>query len=91
MSGPTLALNEYARVKDDEMPYKITDEEWLIVPNAPYREKMLKHFAKVAKENGFKVKIEDLTFKLGMIAVQGPKTVEVFEKIGAGWVDDLRT
>jgi len=28
MSGPTLALNEWARVKDDEMLYKINDEEW---------------------------------------------------------------
>ncbi len=91
MSGPTLALNEHARVKDDEMPYKISDEEWLIIANAPYREKMLKHYDKVIKENGFKVKVEDLTFKLAMIAVQGPKTVEVFEKMGAGRVDDLHT
>lgn len=91
MAGPTLALNEYARVKDDEMPYKISDEEWLIIVNAPYREKMLKHYSKVIEENGFKVKVEDLTFKLAMIAVQGPKTVEVFEKIGAGWVNDLHT
>ena len=91
MSGPTLALNEYARVKDDEMPYKVSDEEWFVVANAPYREKMLKHFERVIKENEFKVNVEDITFKLAMIAVQGPKTVEVFGKIGAGWVDDLHT
>nr|MEB3860464.1 glycine cleavage system protein T [Desulfurococcales archaeon] len=37
LSGPTLALNEYARVKDDEMLYKVSDEEWLLVPNAAAR------------------------------------------------------
>jgi len=91
MSGPTLALNHWARVKDDEMLYKISDEEWLVVANAPYREKMIKYFKEVAKEKGFKIKIEDLTFKYAMIAVQGPKVEEAMEKIGAGWANDLHT
>jgi len=91
MSGPTMALNEYARVKDDEMAYKVSDEEWYVIANAPYREKMLKYYDEIIKKYGFKVKVEDLTFKLAMIAVQGPKVEEVFEKIGAGWANDLHT
>jgi len=91
MSGPTLALNEYARVKDDEMAYKVSDEEWFVIANAPYREKMLKYYDEVIKKYGFKVQVEDLTLKLAMIAVQGPKVEEVFEKVGAGWANDLHT
>jgi len=91
MSGPAMALNEYARVKDDEMAYKVSDEEWYIIANAPYREKMLKYYDEIIKKYGFKVNVEDITFKLAMIAVQGPKVEEVFEKIGAGWANDLHT
>jgi len=91
MSGPTMALNEYARVKDDEMAYKVSDEEWYVIANAPYREKMLKYYDEIIKKYGFKVKVEDITFKTAMIAVQGPKVEEVFEKIGAGWANDLHT
>lgn len=91
MSGPTLALNQWARVKDDEMLYKISDEEWLVVANAPYREKMISYFKRVIEEKKFQVKVEDLTFDLAMIAIQGPRVEEVFEKIGAGEFNDLHT
>ena len=91
MAGPTLALNEYARVKDDEMPYRISETEWLVVANAPYREKMIKYYNEIIAKEKFNVKVEDLTFKYAMIAVQGPKVEEVFNKIGADWVCDLHT
>jgi aminomethyltransferase len=90
MSGPTLALNVYARVRDDEMPYKVSDEEWLLVPNAAYTEKMKQHLASKAREMGLKVEIEDLTARYAMIAIQGPKAVEVMEKLGAPWAADLK-
>jgi len=90
MSGPTLALNSLARVKDDEMLYKISDEEWLVVVNATYREKMLNYFNNVIKERGFKVDVEDLTFKYSMLAVQGPRSVEVMEKLGLQKAGDLK-
>ncbi len=91
MSGPTLALNQWARVKDDEMLYRVSDEEWLLVANAAYREKMLRYFNEIKEARGFRVEIEDLTMKTAMIAVQGPSTVEIMEKIGAGWLGDLKT
>ena len=90
MSGPTLALNDLARVKDDEMLYKISDEEWLVVVNALAREKMLKYFKEVIERRGFKVEVEDLTMKYSMLALQGPRSVEVMEKLGAGWAGDLK-
>lgn len=91
MSGPTLVLNEYARVKDDEMPYRISEDEWLIVVNAPYREKIINYFKDIIRREKFNVTVEDLTFKYAMIAVQGPKVEEVFSSIGADWVNNLHT
>lgn len=90
MSGPTLSLNEYARVKDDEMLYKIDDHQWLVVVNANAREKMLRYFKEIISKKNLKVVIEDLTFKYSMIALQGPHSVEVMEKLGAKWATELK-
>jgi aminomethyltransferase len=91
MSGPTLALNVWARVRDDEMPYKVSNDEWLLVPNATYTEKMKEHLRNTAKRLDLSdVVIEDLTDKYVMLAIQGPKAVEAMEKIGASWVRDLK-
>jgi len=90
MSGPTLALNEWARVKDDEMLYKINDEEWLFVPNALAREKMLNYIRNTAIAKGFRVEVVDLTNTYSMIALQGPRAVEVMESLGAKWAGDLK-
>ncbi len=91
LSGPTLALNMWARVKDDEMLYKISDEEWLVVVNALYRDKMLKYFNDVIREKNYDVEVEDLTFKYSMIAVQGPRSAEILSSLGnAEWINDLK-
>jgi aminomethyltransferase len=90
MSGPTLALTELARVRDDEMLYKISEEEWLLVPNALARENMLGYFKRVISERGFRVEITDLTEKYSMLAIQGPKSVELMESLGAKWAGDLK-
>ncbi len=90
LSGPTLALNHYARVKDDEMLYKVSDEEWLVVTNAPYREKMISYLKNIIRGKGYRVELEDLTFKYAMIALQGPRSPEVMEILNAGWALDLK-
>lgn len=91
MSGPTLALNQWARVKDDEMLYKISDEEWYLVTNALAREKMVNYIKSVIAEKKFKVEITDITLDTSMLAVQGPRAAELMEKIGAKWATDLKT
>ncbi len=90
MSGPTLALNQWARVKDDEMLYKVSDEEWLVVVNALYREKMINYFREVIDREGYDVIVEDLTFKYGMLAIQGPRSSDVIEKIFGTQVSSLK-
>lgn len=82
MSGPTLALNEYARVKDDEMLYRLSDEEWFVVVNAEAREKMINYYRSIIEKRRFRVSVEDLTASVVMIAVQGPRSVDVLNKLG---------
>ncbi|MEB3816919.1 MAG: glycine cleavage system aminomethyltransferase GcvT [Desulfurococcales archaeon] len=90
MSGPMLALNAWARVRDDEMAYRVSGDEWLLVPNAAYTEKMIEHLRSTARRLGLDdVVVEDLTREYAMIAVQGPRAVEVMEKVGASWAAEL--
>ena len=90
MSGPTLALNVHARVKDDEMWYNVDGEKWFVVPNAAVADHMRDYLRGVAEDRGFKVIVEDLRDKYAMLAIQGPKAVEVMEKMGARWASSLK-
>mgnify|MGYP001770672017 FL=1 len=90
MSGPTLALNEHARVIDDEMWYRLPSGEWLSVPNAAARERIKSHLRWIAESKGFSVEIEDLTESLSMLAIQGPRSAEVMASLGAPWAVQLR-
>ncbi len=83
MSGPTLALNVYARVKDDEMFYRLGDDEWLVVPNAAVTEEMKRYLASTAREMGLEgeVEIVDLGGEYALLAVQGPRSAEVMARL----------
>ncbi len=90
MSGPTLALNENARVIDDEMWYRLPSGEWLSVPNAAARDRIKSHLRQLAELKGYVVDLEDLTESLSMLAIQGPGSPGVMSAIGATWAQQLR-
>jgi len=83
MSGPVLLLNEKAGIKDDIMLYKLKDDSWLAVVNAPNvvsdREWMLRWKSEWGLND---VDIEDVTLKTALLAIQGPKAPEVMEGLG---------
>src|SRR5690606_38410850 len=73
----SLVCNEAGGVLDDVLIYRFADH-WLLVVNASNREKLLKHFEAVkAKIADNVVKIEDQTTSTAMVAVQGPKVIEM--------------
>ncbi len=90
MSGPTLALNEYARVKDDEMAYRLSEDEWLIVPNAAAAELMERHMREVARLHGLSVEIRDVRGDYALLALQGPRAAEVMSELGAPELAELK-
>ncbi len=66
-------------IVDDLILYKMGPERFFVVYNAGNREKDLAWLNKNTK--GFKVKLTDVSNKVAMIAVQGPKAVEVLGKL----------
>ncbi len=68
-------------IVDDLIVYRMGAEKFLVVYNAGNRAKDFAWLQKNTK--GFKVKLTDMSDKVGMIAVQGPKAVEVLAKISA--------
>ncbi len=85
MSGPALILNENGGIKDDIMVYMVNDNKWLIVCNAVNRVKDINWLLEWRDRLGFTngdVSVKDLTTDSVLIAVQGPKSLELLESIG---------
>ncbi|MDX1565731.1 MAG: glycine cleavage system aminomethyltransferase GcvT, partial [Phycisphaeraceae bacterium] len=72
-----LVCNEQGGVRDDVICYRFEDH-WLLVVNAANREKLLEHFEAHRAEAGADLTIEDQTEKTVMVAIQGPKVIELF-------------
>jgi len=72
----SLICNEQGGCKDDVLVYGIGDSEYLMVCNGANRAKLLEHFAEVKGEYVFK--LQDETESTAMIAVQGPKVMDLF-------------
>jgi len=73
----SLVCNESGGVKDDVIVMRRDDDEFTVVVNASNREKMLAHFEAVRASSDFACKINDRTFKTAMVALQGPKVMEL--------------
>lgn len=71
-------LNHHAGIVDDLITYKVNAEHFRIVVNAGNRESDVAWFSENAKD--FDVTIAPQT-DLAIVAVQGPKAVEVFKRV----------
>jgi aminomethyltransferase len=77
----SLACNEQGGVHDDIIVYRVDDDDFLIVVNASNREKMLKHFEAVRTAGDLTCKIDDQTMSTSMVALQGPKVMDLVSKV----------
>src|SRR5215831_15438428 len=75
----TCACNEQGTVLDDLIVYRRGREDFLVVCNASNREKMSAHFARAAKDH---CDFEDQSDQTAMLALQGPKALEVAARAG---------
>ncbi len=76
----SLVCNEQGGVKDDVIVYRNDEDDFLVVVNASNREKLLAHFEQVRAANDFAVKIDDQTTSTAMVALQGPKIIDLISK-----------
>ncbi len=72
----SLICNERGGCKDDVLVYGVGNAEYLMVCNGANRTKLLEHFSQVKGDLVFKLK--DETESTAMIALQGPKVMELF-------------
>lgn len=77
----SLACNEQGGVHDDIIVYRIDDDDFMIVVNAANREKMLRHFEAVRTSGDLTCKIDDQTTSTAMVALQGPKVMDLVSKV----------
>ncbi|MBX5320792.1 glycine cleavage system aminomethyltransferase GcvT [Candidatus Bathyarchaeota archaeon A05DMB-3] len=75
----SVMCNEKGGIIDDFVVSRLEEEKFLLVPNATNREKDYNWLVKNA--NGFGVKVEDISDKAAMFAVQGPKAEKTLQSI----------
>lgn len=73
----SLACNPAGGVHDDIIVYRIDDADFLVVVNASNRAKMLAHFESVRAQGDLTCKIDDQTQSTAMVALQGPKVMDL--------------
>ncbi|MFI4882192.1 MAG: glycine cleavage system protein T, partial [Phycisphaerales bacterium JB064] len=78
-----LILNEQGGVKDDVLVYRMDDTDFLVVVNASNREKIVEHLQKVIAEEEMVVKLDDQTTKTAMVAIQGPKVMDLVSRVSS--------
>jgi len=76
----SLVCNDKGGVRDDVIVYRMDEDEFLIVVNASNREKLLGHFETVRAAGDLAVKIDDQTLATAMVALQGPKVMELVSR-----------
>jgi len=77
----SLVCNEQGGVKDDIIVYRFDEDDFLLVVNASNREKLLPHFEKV--KGDLQAKIDDQTLSTAMVAMQGPKVMDMISKFSS--------
>ena len=75
----TCVCNEHGTILDDVIVYRRNEDDWLVVCNSSNRAKISAHFAHAAKDH---CDFEDQSDDTALIAVQGPRAMEVLAKLG---------
>jgi len=78
-----LICNEQGGVKDDVLVYRMDDTDFLVVVNASNREKIVEHLQQVIADEDLVVKLDDQTTKTAMVAIQGPKVMDLIGRVSS--------
>jgi aminomethyltransferase len=83
----SIVCNEQGGCRDDVLVYRIDDTEYLVVCNAANRAKLVDHFRSVKGDSVFKM--VDETEKTAMVALQGPRVMELLSQFSST-IGDLK-
>jgi len=79
----SLVCNERGGCRDDVLVYRLDNAEFVMVVNASNRLKLMDHFETVKEARGFIFKMKDETESTGMIAMQGPKVIDLISNFSS--------
>jgi aminomethyltransferase len=82
-----LVCNAHGGIRDDVLVYHLLANSWLMVVNASNREKIL-DWINQHRRPGDDVNLTDQTFDWGMVAVQGPRAVEIVANVEDNYSGD---
>jgi aminomethyltransferase len=74
----SLVCNDRGGCRDDVLVYRIADASYLVVCNAANRAKIVAHFE--SARGAFVFKLDDVTERSAMLAVQGPKVIDLIAR-----------
>lgn len=77
----SMVCNEEGGVRDDVLVYRISDGEYTMVCNAANRAKLIEHIDAVRDDDVFK--FADETESTAMIAIQGPKVMDLLSRFSS--------
>ncbi|MEM9373354.1 MAG: glycine cleavage system aminomethyltransferase GcvT [Planctomycetota bacterium] len=77
----SLMCNESGGVMDDVIVMRLDADDYIVVCNASNRAKIVAHFNKVIAERQLNVRFEDRTEKTAMVALQGPKVMDLISGV----------
>lgn len=84
----TAITNEEGGTLDDVIFYKHSDEHIIFTPNASNTDKIFDWFTKYNQDN--KVKIENASDEIGIIALQGPKAEATLQKLTQADLSEIK-
>jgi aminomethyltransferase len=74
----TLMCYESGTIIDDLLVYKLDDDHFMLIINASNRKKDFEWMKKKKEEN---IQLKDVSNELAMIALQGPNSEKIFQKL----------
>lgn len=72
-----LVCNERGGVMDDVIVMRVEADDYIVVVNASNRAKIVGHVRAVIADRSFDAKLEDKTEKTAMVAIQGPRVMDL--------------
>ncbi len=76
----SIVCNHQGGCRDDVLVYRLSEAEFIMVCNASNRLKLIDHFNQVKAAESMVFKMADETASTAMVAVQGPKVMEMISK-----------
>lgn len=84
----TMMVDDNGGIMDDLIVYRLDDNEFLVIPNGANRVVVVDEMTR--RSEGLDVAITDHTLSRGLIAIQGPRSAEVLQRIIEEDLSELR-